>query len=108
MTDMRRAHIPTLRKMGLPYEEPHITYIGRRFTRGPYDFTASPWANPYPARSNGRERPVALYRQHILNSPDLMARLEELEGKTLGCWCKPDQLCHGDVLIELLKKRGER
>jgi len=37
-----------------------------------------------------------------------MPRLEELEGKTLGCWCKPDQLCHSDVLIELLKKRGER
>ena len=27
--------------------------------------------------------------------------LEELEGKTLGCWCKP-KTCHGDVLVELV------
>lgn len=29
--------------------------------------------------------------------------LDELKGKTLGCWCKPE-CCHGDVLINLLKK----
>ena len=38
-------------------------------------------------------------------SPALLDRLGELEGKTLGCWCKPDQACHGDILIELLKER---
>ena len=91
--------------MGLPYEEPHITYIGRRHKRGPYDFAASPWANPYPVERNGRERAVALYHEHILSSPALLDRLGELEGITLGCWCKPDQACHGDILIELLKER---
>ena len=100
-----RAHIPTLRISGLPYEEPHVTYIGRRYKRGAYNFEASIWANPYPARSNGRDKAVALYREHVLSSPALLDRLEELRGKTLGCWCKPDQACHGDVLIELLKER---
>ena len=28
----------------------------------------------------------------------------ELEGKELGCWCKPSP-CHGDILIKLLKER---
>ena len=28
----------------------------------------------------------------------------ELEGKELGCWCKP-YLCHGDILIKLFKER---
>lgn len=27
--------------------------------------------------------------------------LLKLNGKTLGCWCKPDA-CHGDILIELI------
>ena len=29
-----------------------------------------------------------------------MNDLDELKGKTLGCWCKPNN-CHGDILIEL-------
>ena len=28
----------------------------------------------------------------------------ELEGKELGCWCKPSP-CHGDILIKLFKER---
>lgn len=27
--------------------------------------------------------------------------VESLRGKTLACWCPPDQPCHGDVLLEL-------
>lgn len=27
-----------------------------------------------------------------------------LRGKTLMCWCKPDDLCHTDVLLELANK----
>lgn len=26
----------------------------------------------------------------------------ELEGKNLGCWCKPEA-CHGDILVELIE-----
>jgi hypothetical protein len=33
-----------------------------------------------------------------------MASLDELEGKTLGCFCKPEP-CHGDVLLELLTQK---
>ena len=28
----------------------------------------------------------------------------ELEGKELGCWCKPS-LCHGDILIKIFRER---
>jgi hypothetical protein len=38
----------------------------------------------------------------VLNNKELFDSLEELEGKTLGCHCKPKE-CHGDVLIELLQ-----
>jgi len=37
-------------------------------------------------------------RQWILDN------LHVLDGKILGCWCKGNQACHGDVLIELIKE----
>jgi len=103
MTGSRRVHIPTARKNGEPYEEPHVVYIGRRWTLGGYDLPASPWKNPYPVKRHGREGAVDLYREHILKSEELLSRLGELEGKTLGCWCKLEERCHGDVLLDLLK-----
>lgn len=42
------------------------------------------------------------------SSPELMARLGELRGKTLGCWCKnkggKGKRCHGDTLVKLVKE----
>lgn len=48
-----------------------------------------------------KEEALAKYREYVLNSPELMDSLDELDGKTLGCFCKPE-LCHGDVLCELV------
>jgi hypothetical protein len=31
----------------------------------------------------------------------VLARLPELRGKDLACWCALDQPCHADVLLEL-------
>jgi hypothetical protein len=33
-----------------------------------------------------------------------MNDLHELNGKELGCWCKPDK-CHGDILIKLYNEK---
>jgi hypothetical protein len=72
--------------------EPYDVYIGR----------PSKWGNPFKSGRDGTlEEVLEKYGQHILSRPDLLAALHELEGKTLGCWCKPKP-CHGDVLIELL------
>lgn len=32
---------------------------------------------------------------------ELLARLPELRGKDLACWCGPDDWCHADVLLNL-------
>jgi hypothetical protein len=56
--------------------ESYDVYIGR----------PSVWGNPFEIGKDGtREEVIAKYREHLLSSPDLMARLPELEGKTLGC-----------------------
>ena len=43
-----------------------------------------------------------------LNSDsEFKSRFLELEGKTLGCFCKPKD-CHGDVIIKVLNKILEK
>lgn len=37
------------------------------------------------------------FRDHL----PVLARLPELRGKNLACWCKPGTPCHADVLLEL-------
>ena len=44
------------------------------------------------------------YEDHVRKDPDLFNAVLELEGKELGCCCKPFP-CHGDVLIKLFKER---
>ena len=34
----------------------------------------------------------------------LLARLPELRGKNLGCWCPPGKECHADVLLEIANR----
>ena len=78
------------------YRESYDTYIGR----------GSKWGNPFVIGTDGnREQVIAKYKQWITqgNGKYLLNDLHELQGKTLGCFCKP-QACHGDVLVELLNK----
>jgi len=28
----------------------------------------------------------------------------ELKGRDLACWCKPDESCHADVLLEIANR----
>ncbi|WP_255183240.1 MULTISPECIES: DUF4326 domain-containing protein [unclassified Rhodococcus (in: high G+C Gram-positive bacteria)] len=51
-----------------------------------------------------RGESVRLYRADLtewLINPPLIAMLPELRGKDLACWCRLDQPCHADVLLEL-------
>ena len=63
----------------------------------------SKWANPYSAKKYGRKECVEMYEKYLKSDKKLMSELHELKGKNLGCWCYPE-LCHGDVLLKLLKK----
>jgi hypothetical protein len=80
-------------------------YIGRAMTMGGWKLTASKWANPYKVVAGDRAAACAQYEAYVRASPDLMASLDELDGKVLGCWCKPE-MCHGDVLLRLLGERA--
>lgn len=74
--------------------EHYDVYIGR----------GGQWGNPFRIGPDGtREDVIKKYRDWVPTQPHLMAQLSFLEGKTLGCYCRP-LACHGDVLIELCER----
>jgi len=85
-------------------KEPYDIYIGR----------GSKWGCPYTIIKDrptlakevvdSKEEALSKYKEYVLNSPELMESLDELDGKILGCFCKPEP-CHGDVLLELIAQK---
>ena len=70
---------------------PFDVYIGR----------PSAWGNPFQVGRDGtRDEVIAKYEAWIRTQPHLLENLPLLQGKVLGCWCKPER-CHGDVLARL-------
>ena len=77
------------------------------------------WGNPFTeaaARKAGRREPhawiVSAHRRWLKGDPEfadhfpeqrrrVLADIGELRGKTLCCWCRPEQPCHADTLLEL-------
>jgi len=82
-------------------------YIGRAQFCGKEFFEPSPWANPFSSKKFGWQQAIRRYEERLLNTPELLERLPELEGKVLACWCAP-RPCHGHVLLRLIEeRRGE-
>jgi hypothetical protein len=77
-------------------------YVGRRLYMGGWRLEESDWANPFTVKQCGsNEEACKRYEVWIKTErPDLIARLSTLQGKVLGCWCKP-KACHADVLARL-------
>ena len=80
-------------------KEPYDIYIGR----------PSIYGNPFKIGKHGtREEVLEKYREYLLSNLYLLEKIKELDGKVLGCWCKPLS-CHGDIMMEILNKikKGE-
>lgn len=91
------------RKNGIVTQDCDI-YIGRECFMGGWKLKRSIWYNPYSIKVYGsRENVLKMYKQYILNKPELLNQLCKLSGMQLGCWCAPNP-CHGDILCELYKK----
>jgi hypothetical protein len=93
-------HLPgfSQRRPALP---PGAVYIGRANAR--YHLRGSFWANvplPPQATSAQRVRSIADYETALRCDPVRLAKLPELRGRDLYCWCAPKP-CHGDVLLRL-------
>lgn len=78
------------------YKEPYDVYIGRGSVLG----------NPFPINESvgdTREVVIEKFRQYLLKSVKsgeiTLEYLASLDGKVLGCFCKPKP-CHGDVIVK--------
>lgn len=61
----------------------------------------SKWGNPYIIGKDGtREQVIARYRKDVAEPLAGIVK-KELAGKDLMCWCKLDEPCHADVLLEI-------
>ena len=81
-------------------DQPHDIYIGRAVPRR--GFKKSRWANlDAISETLTRENVINLYenwlRLQLRIGRVTREDLESLQGKVLGCWCKPEA-CHGDVI----------
>jgi len=92
---------------------PYDVYIGRAQGK------KGKWGNPYSHKdgttakfkTQTRKEAVKKYKEYITEGEGkhLLNDLEELRGKTLGCWCgtftkedKDNLQCHGQILLGLL------
>lgn len=103
-----RLHYANLEKW---LEDPNNVYIGRGgivfIGDKPFSYPGSIWENPIKkTKYNTKEQRIKQYEEHIrekIESEHLEGELLSLRGKTLGCWCKPED-CHGDVLVRLIEE----
>lgn len=71
----------------------------------------SKWGNPFPLQDE-KDRPLILekYKKHLteqIRTGNLTREdFRELEGKRLGCCCKPKP-CHADILAHVVNKLFE-
>lgn len=90
-------------------KHPNHVYIGRDMTRYVPGAVGSKWGNPFKSRKQGRKFCCDSYKDYVRsdqtlhNGKTLRQSLEELKGKTLGCWCHPKR-CHGHMLVELVNE----
>ena len=79
--------------------QPRSLYVGRNMECYVKGTKMSIWHNPF----RGPEA-CHKFEAHIRTTPQLWDRLEELEGKELGCWCDPKP-CHAHILVKLLTEK---
>lgn len=76
---------------------PNTVYVGR----------PSRWGNPFlPMIDESAARRADLFWQATVlwqTEPWWGDWIEPLRGKDLACWCRLDQPCHADVLLELIR-----
>ena len=83
--------------------DPNHLYIGRDMSHHVAGALDLGWGNPFKAKKknkNSLSKCLERYEDYIRRTPRLFNAVMELEGKELGCWCKPFP-CHGDILIKL-------
>jgi hypothetical protein len=63
------------------------------------------YGNPYSVKEYGREESLRLYRIYLMTRLyEDPAFLEPLKGYNLACYCKLDEPCHADIILEYIEE----
>jgi|GEM_PF-1708693 len=71
--------------------------------------------NPYTLENHHRGASIAKFREdfeeRLERNPEFRRAIEDLAGKTLGCWCQQidedGPSCHGEVIAEYADRLGD-
>lgn len=97
---MGRTRVVNIRK------EAYDAYIGRA-GHGMDGYFGNPFRlEPGMARGDTLDRYRKYFYHRLGTDEEFRKRIEELQGKTLGCFCKPNP-CHGDIIKEYLDRMAE-
>ena len=70
-------------------------------THNPPEHIASLFACKTAEEAIKKYKETNVGRWGIKNDLRIETIRKELKGKNLACWCRLDQVCHGDILLEL-------
>ncbi|KAK3096136.1 hypothetical protein FSP39_023615 [Pinctada imbricata] len=90
--------------------DPQNLYIGCGISY--LNLPSSKWNNPFDVKTYGTTTALSLYKDYVryctklYDGKTLWDALEEIDGKVLGCWCRPYK-CHGDILFLLLQEKRD-
>lgn len=111
-TDFERERRRWVEDLGYPTLanhtlDTHLIQWAKMTGRHVYIGRGSKWGNPFEIGKDGpRAYVIDSYCLHYLpRKPSLVDTLPELDGKVLECYCVPER-CHGEVLIETLKREA--
>ena len=63
------------------------------------------WGNPFTIGKDGdRDQVCHDHIKHFNGNEGLRARIAELKGKVLGCYCHPER-CHGNYLAHIVNSK---
>ena len=81
-------------------------YLGRQCNMGGWRLPKSPLFNPFSVKACQSNAFLAVrkYAKHLRSSKLLLAKLPELQGKRLGCWCAVGQACHARLVAALVNE----
>ena len=112
MTSKQCVKVSELRKEGYTdfenwLETKNNIYVGRTgriWIHGEnkriFHYKGSKWENPFKVDQNcSLEKSLTQYADYIIES-GLIYDIDELKGKTLGCWCTTAD-CHANILSEV-------
>jgi hypothetical protein len=86
--------------VNMKYEDFDV-YIGRA-GRGQDGYFGNPFVLQVgEPRGSSLEKYRVHFHERLKTDPEFRKRINELKGKTLGCFCKPYP-CHGDIIAEYL------